>query len=44
MMQGSLGSSDTETIQVSSLPNGMYLLILMDKNGNNVAINRLIKN
>jgi hypothetical protein len=44
MMQGSLGSSDTETIQVSSLPNGMYLLILMDNNGNNVAINRLIKN
>ncbi|WP_394335726.1 hypothetical protein [Flavobacterium cyanobacteriorum] len=45
MKQGNIGSSDAEVIQTSLLPNGMYLLIVTDKNGSNFAVvNRLIKN
>jgi len=44
MKQGNIGSSDAEVIQTSLLPKGMYLLIVTDKSGSNIAVNRLIKN
>jgi hypothetical protein len=43
MKQGNIGYSDAEVIQTSLLPNGMYLLIVTDNSGSNIAVNRLIK-
>ena len=44
MKQGNIGPSDAEVIQTSLPPKGMYLLIVTNKSGSNIAVNPLIKN